>query len=425
MLSHRAFLRHSILPAFVFAALMLAACSSEPTSTPQPTVTPLPAATATPTAIPSATPTVPATATATATATTTRLPSPQELLAAALNKSPLPGFSWKADGNAVKLFKESTAVASLDSAAGGIRWDDFSALNPLLTTPNGQKALAAFLKANEANGIRFLSFPAAPDNGNTPPPYIVVVNADGISNTTIQGLTGTKEYTWNDSAKTVVSQYIDKDGTKKDLRFLNPDGSWSPWYIDTSGTTHFAEGMNLYLVRPDITSGDPEIDAIIQTAQKNPRFNAEEIQKRLVLPPPTKTDDVSWKKYIDNLDFSSTIAPSNKSELIRALSTIKDPVIRAVMIRYVRLIDRTGAQYNTAATYVIYLNSSIDPIQFLYHEPYHSAQKVISDRVEEPSVNREFQPFISELFAAKNFKYPERFNQMKGYIERMTLLPPY
>ncbi len=64
-------------------------------------------------------------------------------------------------------------------------------------------------------------------------------------------------------------------------------------------------------------------------------------------------------------------------------------------------------------------------MQFLSHEPYHAAQKALSDRIEEPNLVHEFQPFISELFAAKNFKYPERFNQLKDYVERMALLPPY
>ncbi len=128
----------------------------------------------------------------------------------------LPGYKWtvnKSDaGDLVSLTDaQNNPFAFFDEKVGGIRWDikTFGQLNGFLTVPEGQKNLSQFLTSNEKNNIHFITYPAAPDNGKMSQPTVVVLAPDGNQIRVVQGMNGTKDFSYNIQNKRIdgISSY--------------------------------------------------------------------------------------------------------------------------------------------------------------------------------------------------------------------------
>ena len=271
MFSLHKFLRRSMFAAFALAltlslcGLLTACATSTPTAIPTPTLTATASATGTPfpPAIPTVSPTATSQPTSTPTVTLTPTSSPvaaavayqtqaalavstwaafQTQFAGTLTAEPtrvfptstrtptltptptilplaafrtLANFSFARIGDATLLYDiNGMTVATIDAKTGALRWDakHFDKLNALLVSPDGQKALTEFLKANEQNSIRFIAYPAADIDRKPQPPYAIILQPDpkkpeSTNARIVQGYRGTQDYTWDWQAQRLAALY--------------------------------------------------------------------------------------------------------------------------------------------------------------------------------------------------------------------------
>lgn len=355
--------------------------------------------------------------------------------------TPLPNYTWAATkGDAgeqiILLDQKNNPVATYDKGTGGVRWDSlkyFDKLNPFLTNPEGQKTLGTFLEKNK-NDVHFITYPAAPDNGKTPSPYVVTLDTKG-GVTLIAGVEGTGDYQWDKETNMVAAVYRSKE--KTDYPRNNPDGMILAWntgtklektFIDTEGKTHFAPGAYIlpFLVN-DVPHENPEIQKVLIETKKNPLYSIADIAYYLVVPSPTDVSDFAWNQYVINMgekglyNFNS----QQREIIMTALRGTKDPFVRAADITALKTIVSSGE--NGAMYDGFYIpDSSFTSQEFingtLHHEPIHNLQFLILKMKAQRNRYLEVQPIVVELEKAlqdnKDHKYDKRVNQLtKSLIE--------
>jgi len=296
-----------------------------------------------------------------------------------------------------------TTVATADPKTGGLRWDSkyFDKLNVLLQSPDGQKAITEFLKLNQQNSIRFITYPAANKGTEPQPPYAIILQGDtkkpeSMEARIVQGYRGTQAYMWDIQAQHVAALY-----NNQALYWLDDTGTWKEYYTLTQAGEVYVRASPLYQAylwedEIDPPLQEPKVLEVLNAMRQASGGKHAHARNVWVLPSDkVNVSDTNWKQWGDKI--------TNEPYLLLAFEYIKEPDYRALIMEKTRQIvfqDQHGAYGGMAKGGVTYIARSslifsgyVGVAGTIIHEGIHNAQLATFGLFIPTEKEREIQPY--------------------------------